>query len=186
MIYETYSVGGELYHARSHKYINKFRGKNGKWRYVYKLAKSALTSGRRFMDLDEKMTDTAYNYLANKNLHKYYKDTLDMQKSWTNALQNHRNMNVMINGSKYKNMYKDPISDSKKEEENIRGKMRSTRNEAKLNLRENDRARRDAATNAGVDDYRLATKALIDSGEKIVNAVLKRANKSRQKAIKKR
>ena len=37
MIYSTYVIGGELYHASTfHKYIDKVKTKSGKWRYIYK------------------------------------------------------------------------------------------------------------------------------------------------------
>lgn len=49
MIYKTYTIGGELYHAdkglsgvknKVHKYIDKVRTKSGKWRYIYENTKN--------------------------------------------------------------------------------------------------------------------------------------------------
>lgn len=42
MLYEQYTIGGELMHSskgaewKSHRYIDKVKTKNGKWRYIYK------------------------------------------------------------------------------------------------------------------------------------------------------
>lgn len=43
MIYDTYLIGGELYHAQraNHKYLDKIRTKSGKWRYIYTKAKDS-------------------------------------------------------------------------------------------------------------------------------------------------
>lgn len=43
MIYDTYLIGGELYHAQraNHKYLDKVRTKSGKWRYIYTKAKDS-------------------------------------------------------------------------------------------------------------------------------------------------
>ena len=35
MIYKNLFIGGELYHAGSHKYLDKIKTKSGKWRYIY-------------------------------------------------------------------------------------------------------------------------------------------------------
>ena len=42
MIYSTYVINGELYHADrvNHKYIRKVKTKNGKWRYIYNILKT--------------------------------------------------------------------------------------------------------------------------------------------------
>ena len=42
MIYSTYVINGELYHAdrANHKYIKKVKTKNGKWRYIYNILKT--------------------------------------------------------------------------------------------------------------------------------------------------
>lgn len=41
MIYSTYVINGELYHAdrANHKYVRKVKTKNGKWRYIYNIFK---------------------------------------------------------------------------------------------------------------------------------------------------
>lgn len=51
MVYNTYTIGGELYHyakgseKAGAKYLEKVRTKSGKWRYVYDNKKK--TSGRK-------------------------------------------------------------------------------------------------------------------------------------------
>ena len=60
MIYETYSIGGELYHARSHKYLSKVKTKSGKWRYIYK---SRLGGNDYRSDLRQQ----TLNYIDNKS-----------------------------------------------------------------------------------------------------------------------
>ena len=35
MFYSEYTIGGELYHAGNHKYLEKVKTKSGKWRYIY-------------------------------------------------------------------------------------------------------------------------------------------------------
>ena len=186
MIYKTYSVGGELYHARSHKYINKFRGKNGKWRYIYKIAKSAVLNGKKFVDADQRLNDSAYNWISNKQLLNYYNDSLGMQKRWTNALKDHINTYNKIHGNKKSMLYSKDLYDTTEKEKRYDSMIKQTRNEIKLNKRENDRARRDAATNAGVDDYRLATKAVQEKGKKLVDKILGMASRSAKRESKKK
>ena len=76
MIYETYSVGGELYHSRFHKYIDKIKTKAGKWRYIYKNTLNynknkaklyGLESSRDYYREDAKI----YQNDANKNKQKF-------------------------------------------------------------------------------------------------------------------
>lgn len=42
MFYAEYTVGGELYHAGNHKYLDKVKTKSGKWRYIYTRATAGV------------------------------------------------------------------------------------------------------------------------------------------------
>lgn len=77
MIYETYSVGGELYHARSHKYIDKIKTKAGKWRYIYK---NTLDYRKNKSIRDEYLNQRVSPYGLNEGYSKYNKNIIDAWK----------------------------------------------------------------------------------------------------------
>ena len=99
MIYETYSVGGELYHARSHKYIDKIKTKAGKWRYIYK---NTLNYGRNKHIRD--MNTQKYEEFINGKYDKGLRDPQDVNNWYISPKKA-----LELKNSKYfKSYYNDP------------------------------------------------------------------------------
>lgn len=80
MLYSTYTIGGELMHSSKgaewgkHKYIDKVKTKNGKWRYIYK----------DFIHAKNKVNYTL-NYNTNKKRAKNLEKSSNIKRDNANA-----------------------------------------------------------------------------------------------------
>ena len=213
MLYDTYSIGGVLYHAdrANHKYIKKVKTKNGKWRYYYNKMKDSnwdesisnmykdfyniaarnTDKLRKFSDQGHKKyvknLNNSYNKILNNNQRDYQENVNDTKREingnikeygektgnflnepLNEYLKNIRKQNndfikqvtdqrkqAIINENK---MYRDSNKKLTKDYNEEIGKVKASRNEAKLNRRDSEYYRRQAVTAIGDKKYKKKIK----------------------------
>lgn len=160
MVYQNFTVGGVLYHARNHKYIDKVRTKSGKWRYIYYKSRESDARVREF------------GAKANEKLNRFGRQSYT---SYLNTLNNNLKLTKDFGNKNSRfydsvlNMYKDDIAMAKNNITSYRGKEVASRNEAKIERRNVEANRRKAATAVGDKAYKRIEKA-----QKKVMSILKK------------
>ena len=95
MFYKEYIIGGELYHAGNHKYLEKVKTKSGKWRYIYTRSNAGVQKAE---NVDQALLD------------KKNKDKIDLTKKVLNKntllkykKENVRSIKDHLKGKKFSN-----------------------------------------------------------------------------------
>ncbi len=157
MLYDTYSIGGVLYHAdrANHKYIKKVKTKNGKWRYIYKNALNKLMANSR-----------EYDNISLLNSGKYKPDFVDKHE-----------MNWYNEHPDWVKTFPETYNKFNQRMEIKKSNEQQTRNETKLQRMEDERARRNIATTLGDRTAKRVQKVLDKKMNEVMNKLDYKANK---------